>query len=202
VNSDGSGFSYSLTSPTLYNGSLLSYSDTGTITGSTFTFLGSGTFGATSFTTNGAGTIAAGPSGSTIITFDDNLLVAAALAFDTDYDFILRKNGTSTDTGYDTDKNGNKIPKSDFTSTDTWTKDPNTGKIKIKGNRIPDYPPPMQPMPRPVIVDNVTSPISGGSGTLSATISTVPEPSTLTLATVAAFIGLAHLRPGRTRKVE
>jgi hypothetical protein len=103
----------------------------------------------------------------------------ASKARDRRRDYDLFSDGTSTDTGFYTDEKGNKIPNSDFTSTDTWS--------LTSGNWVYN-----QSISLGFGLTSVgNSPPTGGTGNFTATV--VPEPSTLALLGVA-FFGLAAIR--------
>lgn len=87
------------------------------------------------------------------------------------------------DAGYFTDKNGNKIPMSDFVSLSLLDEDTGDWDIEV----LPVYPP-YRPVP-PQIVSIGNSPLGGGEGSFTTTF-VVPEPSTWAMM-VIGFTGLA-----------
>jgi hypothetical protein len=201
VAADGSGFTYSTAGPQPYNGQLLSYSETATIAAGNETFNGMGTlFGrGPSFTTDGTGIFATTPSTSTL-TLDEDLYVNDVKQYDVHLVVTLSPRGffmigTSSDTGYFTDLDGNKIPKSDVTSAGMY--DPMTGNYSLMVT--PVFPAPQQALPIPAIGIGGTSPPAGGAGLFAAQISAVPEPSSLVLTGVAAVTGLAYSGLRRAR---
>jgi hypothetical protein len=93
---------------------------------------------------------------------------------------------TSKRVGYLTDKDGKKIPNSDFAGVDRW----NTKTKEWDLLTSPDFP--GEPGSPPVIASLGLSPEDGGPGTFTTTISAVPEPSALTLAVTGAPLGLVY----------
>jgi hypothetical protein len=84
--------------------------------------------------------------------------------------------------GYFTDKNGVKIPKSDFRSKSVLDEDTGDWDIEV----LPVYPS-SKPVP-PQIVSIGTSPLGGGDGNFTTTF-VVPEPSTWAMMLIG-FAGL------------
>jgi hypothetical protein len=95
------------------------------------------------------------------------------------------------DAGYFTDKNGAKVPKSDFVSASALDEETGDWDIEV----LPVYPP-YEPIP-PQIVSIGTSPLGGGDGSFTTTF-VVPEPSTWAMMLVG-FVGLAFAG-SRSRK--
>jgi hypothetical protein len=87
------------------------------------------------------------------------------------------------DAGYFTDKNGNKVPKSDFISASELDEETGDWDIEV----LPVYPK-YEPVP-PQIVSIGTSPLVGGDGHFTTTF-VVPEPSTWAMM-LLGFVGLA-----------
>jgi PEP-CTERM motif len=87
------------------------------------------------------------------------------------------------DAGYFTDKNGAKIPMSDFLSASALDEETGDWDIDV----LPVYPP-SEPIP-PQIVSIGTSPLGGGAGSFTTTF-VVPEPTTWAMM-LMGFAGLA-----------
>ncbi len=168
VNSTGTMFSFSTDPGTTYQGQSLALNGLGVFNPSNNVLVtsSSGSLGGESWTTSGYETVTAiGDRFST--TSDSDLFAEQVKAFDRHRVTDLFPDGTSTDFGWFTDKNGNKIPNSDFTSTDTWKlTDPNAGTWQYaeSGNGL-----------NFAVTSQGFSPLTSGTG--SFVTSVVPEPS-------------------------
>jgi hypothetical protein len=166
VNSAGTMFSFSTDPGATYQGQSLVLSGLGVFNPSTNVLVtsSSGSLGGESWTTSGYETVTAIGDGFST-TSDSDLFAQQVKAFDRHRVTDLFPDGKSTDFGWFTDKNGNKIPNSDFTSTDTWKlTDPNPGTWQYAESGLTF-----------AVTSQGFSPLTGGTGSFVASV--VPEPS-------------------------
>lgn len=161
-------FSFSTDPGATYQGQSLALSGLGIFNPSTNVLVtsSSGSLGGESWTTFSYETVTAIGDGFST-TSDSDLLAQQVKAFDRHRVTDLFPDGTSTNFGWFTDKDGNKIPNSDFTSTDTWKPvNPNAGTWQYaeSGSGL-----------NFAVTSQGFSPVTGGTGSFVASV--VPEPS-------------------------
>jgi hypothetical protein len=177
VDPGGTSFSYSLDPGTTYLGQPLSFSSGGTYDPTTATWTESSSVSFAGLASSGKGKekTEQNPDGSYTITSDYDY-------FDKDKNktgdlhlvvTLFRGLARSEDTGYFTDKNGMKIPKRTFTSTDMY----NEEKKKWESEMFPDDSKALSFY----LKSAGNTPATGGSGDFTATLSPIPEPSSLVL---------------------
>ena len=107
------------------------------------------------------------------------------------YDLAKGKDG---DAGFFSDKNGMKVPKSDFVSTSRRLPD---GEWE---NKVTPVYPELEPKPMPIFITGY-SPVLGGDGYFTVTFGAVPEPSTWAMMLVGfGGLGFAAYRRGRAAR--
>jgi hypothetical protein len=187
VDTGGQSFSYSLNSGSAYEGQSISLTSIGSLNaaGTLWTLSSNGSLGSSSWSTAGTAAVVTDPNGDTeqhqnYDTFDK----FGNKNGDTHIDRVI-SGKSSTDTGFFTDLSGNKVAKSNFTSTDTLV----NGKWDVTTTPIN--------FPSELVFPTFStgfSPTAGGTG--SFTSSFVPEPSSLTLFVLSALgvLGCMRLR--------
>jgi hypothetical protein len=138
-----------------------------------------GSLGGASWTTAGSATVTPDGTGGSGLHLDQDLYLAAVKAYDIHIVATFDADGNSTSTGYFTDKDGKKIPGSDFKDVDraipgryNWSLFGDTYAIHVEG----------------------TTPETGGVGSFTARL--VPEPASLAL----FGIGLLGVRTWSLRR--
>ena len=168
VDPSGTTFSFSLNPGTTYQGQSLTLSGSGVFDPSTsmLTASSSGMLGSKAWTTSDSETVISNGDKFSVAS-DSNLFDPAAKAFDRHRITDLFSDGISVNAGFYTDKDGKKIPGSDFTSTDTWKlQNPDAGNWQYAENA---------PGLGFTVASQGFSPINGGAGSFTASV--VPEPS-------------------------
>lgn len=197
-NVTSTSFSYTTAPLQLYDGQLLTLTGNGSYDGvSQWTMNSVGTYGALAVTTTATQTRSTLPSGGILIQSDYDYYENGIKQRDLHIDLAIFPPipgdpvWRSYDEAYFTDQSGSPIPGAQYVSWDVFNEDTGNWDIEIK----PLFPQP----PRDVYVSiSGNSPIAGGAGTFTASISAVPEPSSLALAASALFVG-AGIAIRRTR---
>jgi hypothetical protein len=179
VDSTTGNFNYSSTSST-YLGQPVSVSDTGTFDGtSNYSMSGKISLGGDTYTTSATGAITTLMDGSTQLTETVNVDDSMKKIKANDIELVaIWLFGKSVDYGYFT-KDGKKIPKSDFVSTDRYR----------KGYREYDLYP-IYPLPSPTPRIHTVGNDMNFTSTVSP--STVPEPSSITVIALCGFFGVVY----------
>jgi len=169
-----STFSYLLDSGTLYLGLSMTLSGLGAYDSGTgdFTVASSGTLGSKSWTTSGSGVVTSTVTGFSF-NYDIDLFDPPEKKGDVhgEVDRDL-DTGKSTSKGWLTDKDKKKVPGSDTADTDTYNKI--TGEWEIDQK-------PAGGGGKYKIHSTGFSPVNGGAGNFTTTISAVPEPYTFSV---------------------
>ena len=176
-------FSFALNAGTTYGGIPMTLSGSATfnpVTG-TYTTVTSGTRGGVVWTTAGFGTLVPTDDGFSFL-YNSELLASIDTAVTDRHtdSFFCYTCGTSVIKGYDT-KGGEKIPGSDFENNDKY--DPQQGGwVTVEFH--PTY----------VINSTGFSPVGGGIGTFTTSISPVPEPETALLLAIGSILLVPIIR--------
>jgi hypothetical protein len=186
TNFAGMSFSYALNGGSTYLGQSLSLLGQGSFNPVTdvMSLSSSGQLGSQAFTILGQDQVTFNADGSVSGAADFNFYFQGVKAYDRHRRIRLYSDGTSTDVGYYTDKNGQKIPNSDFDSVDVWDLIKGNWGYNEAGNDGLTF----------LLASSGYSPINGGDGTFTAAISNVPEPASLLLMGSAAVGLFAKLR--------
>jgi hypothetical protein len=191
TNFAGMSFSFNLNPGSTYLGQSISESAQGSFNPMTdvMTLSATGQYGGQAFSISGQDQLTFNADGSVSTSAGFNFYLQGVKAYDRHRVTIYYSDGTSTDAGYYTDKDGKKIPNSDFDSVDIWGLITGNWGYSEKGNDGLLW----------QVVSSGYSPINGGDGSFTATVSNTPEPASLLLmgsAVVGVFAKLrASLRP-------
>ena len=192
MSSAGDSFSYATTSGSMFLGQPISVSANATMTSPQpdeydWTITAAGTLGSSMWTVVDPEVVKKNANGSYTVTsdydyFDKNGNKVGDLHITV---FVDKDVTMDTDTGYFTDKNGNKQWHSDFTSTSQYVGDGNW-RINVK----PSYQDSQQ-IPNAIDTTGFT-PLNGGAGSFTPTFTTVPEPSSWRMLVLGTLSLLAY----------
>jgi hypothetical protein len=188
VDPSGNSFSYSTVAGSHYLGQRISLTGSGTIDASgNYDVTASLDLGGTLLQIAGKETVS--PDGH-IVTSEKDETNKDVKTGDTHYKGeIGQPNDTSKIVeGWQTDAKGEHVSKSDFGGTDKYDKTTDDWVFTIVPNDL------QQQNPPPFVFSFGFSPAGGGDGTFTATISTVPEPPTITLSLLSTLVLLTYFR--------